>query len=163
MMVAHRLDRLEAALLTCSSATRLLERWTGRTIIARRMPGADKPLPAAGRDALRLGPGETTSYRRVALTAGEAVLCLADNWYIPARLDAAMNLALVATDQPFGHVVAALGVFRQVLSHGPAEQDGATVLRLRALVMRQAGPALCLVDETYLGTLLACCPAEETP
>jgi hypothetical protein len=117
------LQTLNALLLSHPSATLTLEKWCGDhhlapepKVIANRVHGADKPLPADARSLLGIGPNEPVRYRRVALSCGDVVLSDADNWYVPARLTDDMNQQLDNSDAPFGKVVAPLNFRRQTLS-----------------------------------------------
>jgi hypothetical protein len=117
------LQSLNAELLSHPSATLTLERWCGAhhlatdaRVVARRVHGQDKPLPEGARALLGIGPDEPVRYRRVALSCGDVVLSDADNWYVPARLTAAMNQQLDNSDVPFGKVVQPLHFRRQTLS-----------------------------------------------
>jgi chorismate-pyruvate lyase len=117
------LQTLNADLLGHDSATLTLERWCAdhrladpARIVARRARGADKALPDALRAKLAIGPAEAVGYRHVELACGDRVLSEADNWYVPGRLTAEMNLRLDTTDEPFGKVVAALHFQRRTLS-----------------------------------------------
>jgi chorismate-pyruvate lyase len=117
------LQTLNAELLSHPSATLTLERWcsahhlaSDAHIVARRVHGADKPLPEDARTLLGIGPNEPVRYRRVALSCGDVVLSDADNWYVPARLTEAMNQQLDNSDVPFGKVVQPLHFRRQTLS-----------------------------------------------
>ena len=48
--------------------------------------------------ALDLDPGETIHYRQVRLMRGTLPLATAENWFVPQRLTAAMNEALIETN-----------------------------------------------------------------
>ena len=117
------LQTLNAQLLSHPSATLTLQSWceshhlaADPHIVARRVRGADKPLPADGRALLGIGPDEPVRYRRVALSCGDVVLSDADNWYVPALLTPDMNRQLDSSDTPFGIVVKPLHFRRQTLS-----------------------------------------------
>ena len=117
------LQTLNADLLSHASATLTLERWCAdhrlaapARVIAQRVHGVDKPLPAALRDALHVGASEPVKYRRVLLRCGDHVLSEADNWYLPRVLTAAMNDRLDHSDAPFGKVVQPLHFRRETLS-----------------------------------------------
>ncbi len=69
-------------------------------LVAERVPVADKPLTAAQRARLGIGPDEPVRYRRVRLACGDRVLSEADNWYVPARLTPEMNATLDTTRTP---------------------------------------------------------------
>jgi hypothetical protein len=117
------LQNLNADLLSHDSATLTLERWcdvhrmaSPARIVAKRVHGADKPMPPELRAQLEIGANEPVKYRRVQLACGERVLSEADNWYLPNRLTAAMNRQLESSDVPFGKVVLPLHFRRKTLS-----------------------------------------------
>ncbi len=173
---------LNAAILGSRSATATLETWCAThalaaepTVVAVRVPGADKAADAEQRRRLQVGPDEPIRYRRVHLTCGGRVLSDADNWYVPSRLTPEMNRALDATDLPFGKVVASLHPMRQtfaaavlwnVLPPGwelqPPSADGPGALDLPAILFEhravlydaQRRP-FCEVDEHYTRDNLA--------
>jgi chorismate-pyruvate lyase len=177
------LQTLNAMLLSHPSATLTLEHWCGAhhlapeaKIVAHRVQGADKPLPEGARDQLGIGPTEPVRYRRVQLACGDVVLSDADNWYVPARLTAAMNQQLDSSDVPFGKVVQPLHFRRQTLSADvlwsplPDGWDGGTplppssdkpliipahVLQHRALLYTQDNQPFSLVVESYTANVLA--------
>ncbi|UPG86374.1 hypothetical protein L2Y94_03160 [Luteibacter aegosomatis] len=177
------LQTLNADLLSHPSATLTLERWCGdhglageAKIVANRVKGQDKPLPAADRETLAIGPDEPVRYRRVRLSCGSHVLSEADNWYVPSRLTPEMNQILDSTDQPFGKVVQALHFRRQTISADllwsplpkgwemeaplPASHPGPLaipheVLRHRAVLYTEANQPFSLVVETYTADVLA--------
>jgi hypothetical protein len=177
------LQTLNANLLSHPSATLTLERWCGvhhlaaeAKIVAHRMQGADKPLPDGARVQLGIGPDEPVRYRRVQLACGDVVLSDADNWYVPARLTAAMNQQLDSSDAPFGKVVQPLHFRRQTLSVEllwsplpdgwdsgaslPPPSDKplaipAYVLQHRALLYTQDNHPFSLVVESYTASVLA--------
>lgn len=159
--MAAALARFDAALRASDSATRILQAWiTERSGIEARvaahvralaMPQADMGIMA------RLGVGRwaDVQYRRVWLTSGGRVFSIAENWYVPARLDSAMAERLSDGESPFGAVIAPLSPTRETLS---TERlwDGAggnimptTLLRHHALVRSGDGTPLCEVSETY--------------
>ncbi len=180
------LQTLNANLLSHASATLTLEQWCGAhhlapdaKIVAERVLGEDKPLPADGRTQLGIGPDEPVRYRRVQLACGEHVLSEADNWYVPSRLTEAMNEALDTTDTPFGKVVQSLHFRRQTLTAEllwsplpqgwesgaplPAAQGAALsiphhVLQHRAVLFDQANRPFSLVVESYTSQVLAFTP-----
>jgi chorismate-pyruvate lyase len=124
------------------------------TARAVRVPGDDRPANAAVRAELRVGPDEPVRYRHVRLRCGKVVLSEADNWYVPARLTAAMNATLQSTDEPFGRVVQALGFQRlrreaEVLWQ-PSATGGLppTVLRQRAVLVLPDGTPFSYVIES---------------
>ncbi len=177
------LQTLNADLLSHPSATLTLERWCAAhhlapaaTIVAHRVRGADQPLPPDGRTLLGIGPDEPVRYRRVQLACGGVVLSDADNWYVPARLTAAMNRQLDSSDVPFGKVVQPLHFRRQTLSADllwsplpdgwdsgaalPPPGRGSLaiprhVLQHRALLYTQDNQPFSLVIESYTASVLA--------
>lgn len=176
------LQTFNAELLSHPSATRVLERWcrtyrmaTPARIVAVHSGAADKPLPPDMRAVLGIGPKEPVNYRHVALTCGTHVLSEADNWYVPARLTAAMNRTLERTEAPFGKVVAPLRFRRHRLSSQllwsplpadwalappPAAHPGDALsmphdlLRHRAVLVDGHGRPFSLVVETYTRAVL---------
>jgi len=176
------LQTLNADLLSHPSATLTLERWCGAhhlaveaKIVAHRVQGADKPLPPDGSTLLGIGPNEPVRYRRVQLACGDVVLSDADNWYVPARLTAAMNQQLDSSDVPFGKVVQPLHFRRQTLSADllwsplpdgwdsgaalpPSSDKSLTipvhVLQHRALLYTQDNQPFSLVVESYTANVL---------
>lgn len=117
------LETLNADLLSHASATLTLERWCDAhgmaapaLVVADRVHGEARPLPADLRAQLGAAAGDAVAYRRVRLSCGEHVLSDADNWYLPARLTPAMNRQLDTSDVPFGKVVKPLHFQRRTLS-----------------------------------------------
>ncbi len=122
------LQTLNADLLSHDSATLTLERWCAdhhlagnspseqARIVAQRVRGEVKPIPADLREHLAITANDAIGYRYVQLACGTHVLSEADNWYVPSRLTAEMNQRLDTTDEPFGKVVKALGFQRRTLS-----------------------------------------------
>jgi len=160
---------LQARILSGHSATAVLEAWCAERglsadphLVARRVPGVDKPLDASQRRRLGLAPDEPVRYRRVRLACGAHVLSEADNWYVPGRLTPAMNAALDETDAPFGRVVrplepsrrnVALRPLRDALD-GPPPGPGDPLFAVDAVLATGAGLPFCEVAETYLGAVL---------
>lgn len=114
------IQTLNANLLSNASATLTLDRWCaahklapeGSKIEAQRVSGQDKPADERIRELLTAGPGDLIAYRHVRLVCGDRVLSDADNWYVPAKLTAAMNQALNTSDIAFGRAVQALNFTR---------------------------------------------------
>lgn len=184
------LQTLNADLLSHDSATLTLERWCGAhgmaapaKVVARRVRGQAKPLPPDLRARLMIGADEPVKYRRVQLACGDHVLSEADNWYLPARLTAAMNRTLDDTDTPFGKVVLPLHFRRKTLDAellwsplpagwemraAPVPANGGAlaipheVLRHRALLFDANNRPFSAVVETYTDQVLAFSPVAQT-
>jgi chorismate-pyruvate lyase len=105
------------------------------------------------RTALGVSEDDVLGYRHVQLVCGDAVLSQAHNWYVPARLTAAMNEQLDQTDLPFGRVAASLGFTREAIASArrgdPACPAGA-ISTHRALLRLPDGAPLAMVVECYL-------------
>ena len=178
------LQTLNADLLSHDSATLTLQRWctahrmaSPPTIVAEQEPQIQKAPSAQQRQELHVTASEPVRYRRVRLRCGEHVLSVADNWYVPDRLTAAMNQQLQTTETPFGRVVLPLHFVRRTLgatlvwSPLPAgwasgRQDApsapspwptadATVLRHRAILVLPDGRPISEVVENYTAEVLA--------
>jgi chorismate-pyruvate lyase len=175
-------ETLNANLLASNSATQTLEDWCAAhhmakdaMLHARLERGVQKPLPAAERARLGIGPDEPVIYRRVELACGDHVLSRADNWYVPSRLTPAMDKALTLTDAPFGHVIHDLHPRRQtfavtVLWHplpdgwetgaAPSDHPDAQLaippilFEHRAVVYAGDGKPISEVDENYTRNIL---------
>lgn len=109
---ARELERLNKTLLASDSATLTLEAWCSQRgladppiIVAKIEANEDRPASAEQRVRLKLAIDEPIRYRRVELVCGEAVLSVAENWYVPRRLTSEMNAALETTQTPFGKVI----------------------------------------------------------
>ena len=153
------LDAFEANLAAHASATEALRLWCerrgiarGARISARMVKGADAAPPLDLRTKLGIGPDEAIGYRHVQLVCGDAVLSQAHNWFVPARLTAAMNRELAETDRPFGQVAASLNFGRKTISSvrqgDPACPAGA-ISSHHALLSLPDGSGLALVVECY--------------
>ncbi|WP_245504046.1 hypothetical protein [Lichenihabitans psoromatis] len=124
MEVLALLQTLSVSLLSHDSATLVLEKWCadhglasrGSQIAAERVEGADKQATEQDRALLRISTDEPLRYRRVKLRCGDHVVSEADNWYVPARLTPAMNMALDTTDGSFGRIVQPLRFYRRTLA-----------------------------------------------
>lgn len=117
------LRALNAELLSHDSATLTLERWcetrglaSPARIVAERQHGPHAEPSIEQRQLLGVSASDPIRYRRVRLRCGDRVMSDADNWYVPARLTAAMNRELDATDVAFGRVVQSLNFRRRTLS-----------------------------------------------
>jgi chorismate-pyruvate lyase len=157
---------LRARILASDSATLALEGWCAEHklaadphLVAQRLPGSDKPLTAAQRARLAIGPDEPVRYRRVRLVCGDRVMSEADNWYVPARLTPEMNAVLDGTHTPFGRVVRPLAPVRRTVevrahSSEAAPHPDDALFEVDAVLTTGAGQPFCEVVETYLGTAL---------
>jgi chorismate-pyruvate lyase len=155
-------DAFEAELNAGPTATAALQRWCAAhgvegIVHAEVDREAERAPSAATTLRLEVKPGEHVAYRRVKLGCGRHVLSEADNWYVPARLSAAMNEALESGDTPFGAVIAPLAPHREVISSERLWADGTApedILRNRGLVLDHDGRPLAEVSETYKRTAL---------
>lgn len=159
------LHLFEVTLAAHDSATQALGEWCaargiGQPATIRAMAdrdARDAPSPAV-RKALGVTADEPVAYRHVRLACGGTVLSDARNWYVPARLTAAMNRTLETTDMPFGKVVMPLGFRRERLEARrgrAAECPAGTVLSHRAVLRLGGGTAISLVVECYTRANLA--------
>lgn len=175
-------ETLNANLLASRSATQTLAEWCAAhhmaqdpKITAHLLRGVSKPISAAQRRRLGIGPDEPVAYRRVELACGDHILSQADNWYVPSRLTPAMNAALDASDIPFGRVIWPLHpqrrtIFVKILwrplarnfemEPEPAEHPKQELaippllFEHRALVLTAGGTPIAEVDETYRSDIL---------
>ena len=169
-----RIEELQQALMRQPSATLVLSRWCATyhlaaapKIVARRVPGPDKPLPRNVWLNLRLKPGEAVGYRRVQLLCGDRILSDADNWYVPDRLTLEMNRRLDHSDTPFGLAVRSLHFERRTLSSerlwAPDTPGSVMVvpdhlLRNEGLLTIDGGVPISQVIETYTSAILGTPP-----
>jgi hypothetical protein len=116
------IETLNSEILSSNSATVTLGRWCAAhnlapepLIIARRIDTGPETPSIAQRQELGVGPEDLVRYRRVALSCGDHVLSIADNWYVPSRLTDDMNRQLDSTQTPFGIVVRPLQAHRETL------------------------------------------------
>ena len=117
---------LNTRLIAGATATETLLAWCdehglseGPITVEIRQRFAPALVPDAVLPALELGPGETIHYRQVRLMRGSLPLAAAENWFVPQRLTAAMNEALLRTNVPFGQVIAPLQPLRRTLACEP--------------------------------------------
>lgn len=117
------IQTLNARILSSSSATLTLESWCRdhaladpAVIVARRMDNTADIATDPPRRDLQVATREKVRYRRVALTCGDHVLSIAENWYVPSRLTAQMNRLLETTQAPFGKVVQPLSPHRETIA-----------------------------------------------
>lgn len=150
---------LKATLAREDSATVALGEWCAArgiasppTIVARPVLGDPAPEPADARALLAATPEETLGYRHVRLMCGDAVLSEAHNWYVRARMTAAMNHTLDTSETPFGRAVADLHFTRQRLSEtrgASVDCPKGTILSHRAVLRDARGRPFSLVVECY--------------
>jgi hypothetical protein len=173
---------LNAELLSHDSATLTLEWWcelrglaSPARIVAERQRGRRVEPSIEQRQLLGVSASDPIRHRRVRLRCGDRVMSEADNWYVPARLTAAMNRELDTTDVSFGRVVRSLNFRRLTLSsrllwspflparisdEGLAPDRGCPpipphVLEHRAVLTRADGTPFSFLVETYTREVLA--------
>ncbi len=145
-------DSLAAELKASDSATAVLQRRCATGAITAAVDRAVSLVPSpAQRRALAVTSREEVSYRRVRLMCGSVVLSTAENWYVPARLTAAMRSAL-AGDAAFGAVIRPLRPRRTTRSVARLGDD--PVLRVEAVVIGADRRPLAYVIETYAAAVL---------
>ncbi len=138
---------LHDLLSQADSATAVLDRLCGRPVFIRRLATICPPAPTQLAHTPIL-------HRRVELVCGETALSQADLWYRPALLTADMVDALAATETPFGRVVGALGLRRQVLQARVCAPGEAHALEHRALLVSRSGEPVAEVHERYSWALV---------
>jgi chorismate-pyruvate lyase len=142
-----RVEALSAALLAGRSATATLERLVGAgRLMATPVKGAARAPDAATRALLGT---DAVRYRHVRLGCDGIVLSVAENWYVPARLTAAMNARLASGSEPFGRVVAALRCERRAIEARVLPEGCEHVLEHRAALFDAQGAAVAVVHERY--------------
>ena len=151
-----RIEALNRDLLTHPSATATLTDWCahGRladppVIRAIQVPADDHPADSDVRALLGAGAGEVVKHRHVRLVCGSHLMSEADNWYLPARLTAAMNATLQTADTPFGRVVAPLNFRRRTLSVQVLGHPSRYAIVHRAVLITPDGTPFSLVVERY--------------
>ncbi|KAB8123483.1 hypothetical protein D3W54_03865 [Komagataeibacter medellinensis] len=162
-------QELEIMLLTHPSATLALEAWCtthhladSPVVTARKVTVAEPDdAPPAVRADLGVSATQRVRHRQVQLVCGAHVLSVADNWYVPDRLPAQMNVILEQTDTSFGHVVAPLHFsrtrleFDRLWSPWPGLMPAASlavpaiIVRQRAVLHDEHGQPFSEVVETY--------------
>jgi chorismate-pyruvate lyase len=176
------IETLNATLLASNSATKTLEAWCGAhhmateaVLHARLRRDIQKPITPEQRGRLNIGPNEPVVYRRVDLVCGDHVLSQADNWYVPRRLQPAIEKALETSDIPFGRAIQTLHPRRQTigvdllwrpLPYGwemvpaPTDRPGVdlsvppVLFEHHAIVYAADGQPLSEVDEHYTSAIL---------
>lgn len=160
------LARFDATLRASDSATSMLEAWVAERhgghmgevsahVRALLPPEADATIM----NRLAVGEWNEVCYRRVWLASAGKVLSVAENWYVPARLDDAMAAQLTDGGTPFGAVIAPLAPMRETLGverlwDGEGSNLPVALLRHHALVRARNGTPLCEVRETYTRNIL---------
>ena len=131
---------LNTRLIAGATATETLLAWCeehglseGPITVEIRQRFAPALVPDAVVPALELDPGETIHYRQVRLMRGSLPLAAAENWFVPQRLTAAMNEALIRTNVPFGRVIAPLQPARRTLAANP--QPHAEIILVQSAVI----------------------------
>ena len=159
--IATLIWALNTRLIAGATATETLLAWCeehglseGPITVEIRQRFAPALVPDAVVPALELGPGETIHYRQVRLMRGSLPLAAAENWYVPQRLTAAMNEALLRTNVPFGQVIAPLQPFRRTLAANP-QAHAEIILVHSAVILSRLGTALALVKESYFSDLVS--------
>ncbi|MET0530138.1 MAG: hypothetical protein ABW003_17670 [Microvirga sp.] len=152
---------LNTRLIAGATATEALLTWCeendlsdGPITVEVRQKFSPAIVPDDVLPALELNPGETINYRQVRLMRGTLPLTMAENWFVPQRLTAAMNEALNETETPFGTVIAPLRPVRRILAASIQPQPG-IILEHVALIRSGSGPALALLKEGYLPDLVS--------
>jgi hypothetical protein len=146
---------LSTRLISGATATETLLAWCdehgladGPITVEIRQRFSPAVVPDDVLPALNLDPCEAISYRHIQLMRGSLPLAAAENWFVPQRLTADMNEALIRTNVPFGRVVAPLHPFRRTLAaHLPSHTE--TILVHKAVILSSAGAALACVKESY--------------
>ena len=155
-------------LLSGPSATAILEDWCRERrivaeprLLAHPVATAHKPPTIEQRERLALAEDEIVRYRRVRLACDGLVLSEAENWYVPGRLDPAMNRLLDSSTTPFGRIVHPLEPQRRNLALDILWTDQDARIRpdtqlfsIRALPSTGRGLPFCEVIETYRGAVL---------
>ncbi|WP_162993510.1 hypothetical protein [Asaia bogorensis] len=155
---AETADRLSRALGAEPSATKVLQAYCGHlmpgvAITAIALPTHAQLPPAPFKTHFSLGAHEHVRLRHVSLRCGTHVLSDAWNWYVPERLEPAMNRLLDTTTLPFGHVVGALHFHRVALESERNNLPPDILLRNTAMLTRGAdGLPFSLVVENYLAS-----------
>jgi hypothetical protein len=152
---------LSMRLIAGATATETLLAWCdehglseGPITVEIRQRFAPAIVPDDVLPALKLDPGEGISYRHVQLMRGSLPLAAAENWFVPQRLTADMNEALIGTIVPFGRVVAPLHPFRRTLAaHLPSHSE--IILLHQAVILSNTGTALAFVKESYSSDLVS--------
>jgi chorismate-pyruvate lyase len=136
------------ALLSCTSATSVIEAEFGAPVTIRRLKLSAPPdTPHLWR--LQALSGESVLHRRVVLLARGATISEADLWYVPSRLPPDMARTLQSSDLPFGAVIAALAPRRETIAARQGDPGDPVCLDIAALLHGRDGQPLALVLERY--------------
>ena len=151
---------LNTRLIAGATATDTLLAWcdehglsAGPITVEIRQRFAPALVPDEVVPALELSPGEAIHYRQVRLMRG-SLPPAAENWFVPQRLTAAMNEALIETNVPFGRVIAPLQPARRLLAVHP-QPHAEIILVQSAVILSRLGTALAFVKESYFSDLVA--------
>lgn len=160
--------RFDALLRNSASATATLEDWvrarSGAEVgcITAHVRSVMPPdlCPALLR-RLDVDTPALIAYRRVWLAHGRHVLSVAENWFVPDRLDPAMRAQLAKDSTPFGRVIESLAPMRETLKAqrlwNPSQGDGklpGALLHHHALVRLPGGAPVCEVSEVYTRNII---------
>ena len=159
------MQMLNARLHQSTSATLTLEQWCDEhqlaklpLIRARALPSAFKTPDASVLSQLAVETSKPLAYRKVELRCGERLLSVAENWYVPARLTAAMNAVLANSETPFGKAIAELKPYRKttgtVMLWSGSGNIPPALFEHHATVYDADHRPLAVVRETYQRQLL---------
>ena len=140
---------LHRKLLSCSSATAVLEEVFGGPVVIRRLSCDALALGPYQRERLRPSQAQPACHRRVMLLAAGRPVSEADLWYVPSRLWPGMEKALRGTEVPFGKVVAPMQPVRETLASRICAEDESVALEHEAVLRDQEGVPIALVSERY--------------
>jgi chorismate-pyruvate lyase len=140
---------LHRKLLSCASATAVLEEVFGASVSIRRLSCDALALSPTQREKLRPTQSAPACHRRVMLLAGGRPVSEADLWYVPSRLWPGMEKALRNTELPFGKVIAPMQPVRETLASRICAEDESVALEHEAVLRDQDGLPIALVAERY--------------
>jgi chorismate-pyruvate lyase len=149
MRPAVTISLLHRKLLSCSSATAVLEEVFGPPVVIRRLSCDALALAPTQREKLRPSQAQPACHRRVMLLAAGRPVSEADLWYVPARLWPGMDKALRGTEVPFGKIIAPMQPVRETLASRICAEDESVALEHEALLRNAEGVAIALVSERY--------------
>jgi hypothetical protein len=163
---------LSERILRAKSATEELELWCrqhcigdGRIVAIADNDVASHILDDESLEALDHPEArQLVKFRRVRLATAGTVVVDALNWYFPVNLTPDMNVQLLTTNVPFGHVVAPLHAWRctffvrrctpSQFAEPRSAENCWLVFEHRAVVRAADGAPLAVVHERFLKTLL---------